>query len=133
MGALIANDKMSVFTSTAAGGTGANEIGGDQGDTSLGLGTQNHSGPSASIVAPQNEAFHPEERNAGSSTDAMPAGCNSSSVTGGFVACSEPLLVMPAGLSEGAMEGMGDNDIGSADWLDITHALLDTSNEPDHA
>lgn len=110
MGALIANDKMSVFTSTAAGGTGANEIGGNQGDASLGLGTQNHSGPSASIVAPQNEAFHPEERNAGSSTDAM-----------------------PAGLSEWAMEGVGDNDIGSADWLDVTHALLDAPNEPDHA
>lgn len=59
-------------------------------------------------------------------------GANSSFV-GEFAARPETLLIIPAGFSEGAIEDLDDTDIGAADWLETTHALLDLGNESGQA
>lgn len=49
---------------------------------------------------------------------------------GGFAAASpEPGLVMPAELDIGQIEDMDDGDVVAADWLEVTHALLDEGDK----
>lgn len=170
----------------------ANEIGGEQGDRSLGLARHDPSEHLASSIAPQNEtshlaswssgsswtgsdgpsafetcaglfgadhgateqclesapasttanasvaafSLHPnrcpseidfdEEPSVSSATDVVQAANDISA--GGFAAPPEMPLTMPAGLSGGAIEDVGDTDIAAADWLDVSHALLDAGN-----
>lgn len=53
-------------------------------------------------------------------------------LSGGLAAPNERLLTTE-GVGEGAIEEMEDNDIAAADWLDVTHALLDGVNESHQA
>lgn len=48
---------------------------------------------------------------------------------GGLVAPHGTLLMIPQGCSEGAMEGVEEEDVAAVDWLEVTHALLDESFE----
>lgn len=64
-----------------------------------------------------------EEHRLNSNADVVHAG--NGSLAGGSAARPEPLLVMPAGFIDEAVEGMEDNDIAAADWL-VSHALLDS-------
>lgn len=68
-----------------------------------------------------------ENRGASSDADAVRGGkfC----FVGGLAASHEALPMNPQGLSEGAMEEMHGQDIAEADWLDVSHALLDAVNE----
>lgn len=42
---------------------------------------------------------------------------------------TEKALAMPEGLIEHPVEDMGDHDVSSADWLDVTLAMLDEGSE----
>ena len=46
------------------------------------------------------------------------------SSTNEVAAATESFLVKSEILGEGEAEGRGDDDVGAADWLDVTHALL---------
>ena len=47
---------------------------------------------------------------------------------GEFIACPEPLLTMPAESGEALLQGVGDQELSSPDWLDVTHAMLEAGD-----
>ena len=47
---------------------------------------------------------------------------------GEFIACPEPLLTMPAESGEALLQGVGDHELSSPDWLDVTHAMLEAGD-----
>ena len=47
------------------------------------------------------------------------------SVVGGATDCPKTSLVIQEVLNEGIVEDAEDHELGAADWLDVTHALLD--------
>lgn len=49
---------------------------------------------------------------------------------GGAATSPEPLLMEPEVIGEGVAEQAEDDEIGAADWLDVTHALLDSARGP---
>ena len=48
----------------------------------------------------------------------------------GVIECAETTLTMRQVLGEVLVEEADDLDVGAADWLDATHALLDAVHEP---
>eukprot|EP00752_Nemacystus_decipiens_P008860 g7906.t1 len=52
-----------------------------------------------------------------------------SSFAGEFAASPEMLLMMPAESGEALVHDFEDHDLTSADWLEVTHAMLDAGNE----
>lgn len=64
-----------------------------------------------------------EDHGANSDADAVHVG--NGHFAGGFVVCPDTLLMMPQGLTEPALEDMDKNGVAAADWLEVTHALLD--------
>ena len=52
---------------------------------------------------------------------------------GAFIACPEALPTMPAESGEALLQGAGDHDLASPDWLDVTHAMLDAGDESGQA
>ena len=48
----------------------------------------------------------------------------------GVIECAETTLTMQQVLGEGVVEEADDLDVGAADWLDATHALLGAVHEP---
>lgn len=51
----------------------------------------------------------------------------------GMVAAPHEAILMPHESSQGVIGEMEDRDIAAADWLDVTHALLDAVNESGQA
>lgn len=71
-----------------------------------------------------------EEDDASSDVDVVHFGNDVGFNVSGMVAAPhEAMLMMPEEFSEGAIGEVEDGDIAAADWLDVTHALLDTVSE----
>ncbi len=72
------------------------------------------------------------EKNRGASNvSAHERGRGGCSAGEGVVDSPEATLMMPQVFDGGAIDDAENHDIGAADWLDVTHALLDGAPGPD--
>ena len=81
---------------------------------------------------------HPRRLPSGTEIDNEIGACNVAhgenhargGVGGGVVDCDETTFIMPQVSSDGFVEEGEDHGIDAADWLDVTHAMLDVVHEP---
>lgn len=71
-----------------------------------------------------------DEDGASNDTDGQ---SGSDSLVGGLVAPHETVLMTLQGLSEVVIENVEEDEVAAADWLDVSHALLDVGTEAGEA
>lgn len=93
--------------------------------------------PNAAQIAPSPSATSPlhtkcDLSGTGFNSEHMAHGGNPSGYLASGVAATSPetSLMLPQVVSDGVLEETEENDIGAADWLDVTHALLDVVDRP---
>jgi len=58
--------------------------------------------------------------------------CGTGGIGEGVTDPPKTLMMIPQVSQEGGVEAAEENDVGAADWLDVTHALLDVPHAPVH-